>query len=64
MENTTSSVTNQVEEKIITHIRVPIYLKKRLDKIRKNTGKMADSVNKEILQLGIEEYYKRLKKVI
>ena len=60
MENKTAQVDNQAPEKRITHIRIPVSLKRRLDKIRKDTGKMADSVNKDILQLGIEEYYKRV----
>lgn len=60
MENNTEQNANQVEEKKFTHIRIPKQLKKRLDKIRKSTGKMVDTVNKEIVQLGIDEYYKRV----
>lgn len=58
MENNVMQTERQDEKKKITHIRVPVSLKVRLDKIRKDTGKLADVVNKEIIQLGIDAYYK------
>lgn len=39
------------------HIKIPAYLKRRLDKIKKDTGKQMEAISKEILSIGIKKYY-------
>ncbi|HSH67365.1 MAG TPA: hypothetical protein VLB84_16595 [Bacteroidia bacterium] len=58
MEDTTNNKPNQEKKRYGTHIRVSDYLKIRLSKISKDTGKKLTNVANEIIKRGIEDYYK------
>lgn len=59
MEDTTISKSSQSKKDYVP-IRIPRSLKRRLNKIQKDTGKLHDTINVEIIQLGIDKYYEQL----